>query len=333
MPPSPGLKTALKRGALLAAANWPLVVVQFIAESTLKVILGVPVVGGVFLVVLLLDANVEEVLGGDLRDIAAAVFGALRANPAALTAFALSFLVVLIGGSILTFVVKGGTVAVFADAEAAAGAIERPPLRLQMLRRANRVGIEPFLNGCRRLGRRYVRLGLLLLLVYAATAGAYFGLLFGGYALADNVGILLWWTVILAAASSAVIVWVTLVNFVYLLTQLVMAVDDVGVRSALRKVVRFLRSSAREVAGIFGVVLVLVVLATMASILATAGLSLIGFVPVVALAVMPLQVAAWLVRGFVFQYLALTAFGAYLTQYRHYLGGATLSAVPDKRLA
>jgi hypothetical protein len=35
--------------------------------------------------------------------------------------------------------------------------------------------------------------------------------------------------------------------------------------------------------------------------------------------VLPLQVAAWLLRGFVFQYLALTALGAYLTQYRHYL--------------
>lgn len=333
MSPPPGLKTALKRGSLLAAANWPLVVVQFIAESTLKVILAVPVVGGVFLVVLLLDANVDELLGGDLRDVIAAVFGALRANPAALTAFALSFLVVLIGGSILTFIVKGGTVAVLVEAEAAAGPIERPPLRLQMLHRANRVGIEPFLAGCQRLGRRYVRLGLLLLLVYAATAGTYFGILFGGYALADNVGILLWWTVILAAASSSVIVWITLVNFIYLLVQLVMAVDDVGVRAGLGKVGRFLRASAREIAGIFGVVLVLVLLATMASILATAGLSLIGFVPVVALAVMPLQLAAWLVRGFVFQYLALTALGAYLTQYRHFLGGTTLAAVPDKRPA
>ena len=83
---------------------------------------------------------------------------------------------------------------------------------------------------------------------------------------------------------------------------------------------RFLRSSVREIAGIFGVVLVLVLLATAASILATAGLGLIGFVPIVAVAVMPLQIAAWLVRGAVFQYLALTALGAYLTQYRHYLG-------------
>ena len=93
---------------------------------------------------------------------------------------------------------------------------------------------------------------------------------------------------------------------------------------------RFLRSSVREIAGIFGVVLVLVLLATAASILATAGLGLIGFVPIVAVAVMPLQIAAWLVRGVVFQYLALTALGAYLTQYRHYLGGNALTAVPGQ---
>jgi hypothetical protein len=330
---APGLKMALKRGALVASANWPLVAIQFLAESTLKVILGVPVVGGLFLVVLLLEANVEEILSGNLLEIVAAVFASLRANPAALTAFILAFLVVLVGGSMLTFIVKGGTVAVFADAEANAGPIERPPLRLQMLRRANRTGIEPFLNGCRRLGRRYVRLGLGLLLIYAITAATYLGILFGGYAIAGNVGIVLWWTVILAAASSIVIVWITLVNLIYLLMQIVMAVDDVGLRSALRRVFTFLRTSLRELAGIFGVVLVLVLLATIASVIATAGLSLIGFVPIVALVVLPLQIAAWLVRGFVFQYLALTALGAYLTQYRHYLGAPVLAAVPDKRLA
>ena len=333
MSPAPALKTALKRGALIAAANWPLVVVQFVAESTLKLILGVPVVGGIFLVVLLLDANVEELLRGDVREILAAVFSALRANPAALTSVALAFLLVLIGGSLLTFVVKGGTVAVLVDSDARAGAIERPPLRLQMLRRANGTGIDPFLDGCRRLGGRYITLGLGLLIVYAITAAAYFGLLIGVYALADNVGVLLWWTVIAAAASSAVIVWITLVNFLYLISQIIMAVDDVGLRTALRRVVRFLCSSVREIAGIFGVVLLLVLLATAASILATTGLGLIGFVPIVAVAVMPLQIAAWLVRGAVFQYLALTALGAYLTQYRHYLGGTSLTAISDKRLA
>jgi hypothetical protein len=130
-----------------------------------------------------------------------------------------------------------------------------------------------------------------------------------------------------------VIVWITLVNFVYLLTQIVMAVDDVGLRAALRRVFQFLRTSLRELAGIFGVVLVLVLLATIASVLATAGLSLIGFVPIAALVVLPLQLAAWLARGVVFQYLALTALGAYLTQYRYYLGAPALAVVPDKRPA
>jgi hypothetical protein len=130
--------------------------------------------------------------------------------------------------------------------------------------------------------------------------------------------LILGWTVAAAIASSVLVVWITLVNFFYLLTQMVMAVEDIGVRAAVRRVRDFIRTSLREVAGIFGVVLLLVVLATAASILATAGLSLIAFVPLVGLAVLPLQAAAWLIRGIVFEYLALTALGAYLTQYRHY---------------
>ncbi len=103
------------------------------------------------------------------------------------------------------------------------------------------------------------------------------------------------------------------INFLYLMTQIVMAVDDVGrAQRRFASVMRFLRSSVREIAGLFGVVLLLVLLATAASILATAGLGLIGFVPIVAVAVMPLQIAAWLLRGIVFQYLALTALGGYL---------------------
>ena len=35
MAATPGLKAALKRGALVAAANWPLVIVQFVTESSL----------------------------------------------------------------------------------------------------------------------------------------------------------------------------------------------------------------------------------------------------------------------------------------------------------
>jgi hypothetical protein len=316
------LKAALKRGAILTAANWPLVAVQFIAEATLKILLAVPVMGGLFLVVLLLGADVEEVLSGGPRDIIASVFAALRANPVAFVTFALAFLLVLLGGSALTFIVKGGTVSLLVDAEATTGPIERPPLRLDAMRRASRVHIEPFLDGCRRLWRRYVRLGGCLLIAYAVTAAVYLGFIVAGYALANNRPVLLGlWTVVAALASGALVVWITLVNLVYQLTQMIVAVEDVSVRTAAQLVVRFMRAALREIAAIFGVVLLLVALATVASVLATAGLGLIAFVPLLGLAVVPLQVAAWLIRGFVFQYLALTALVGYLAQYRLHAHG------------
>ncbi len=61
----------------------------------------------------------------------------------------------------------------------------------------------------------------------------------------------------------------------------------------------------------FAVASTLVALGTAASVLATAALGLIAFVPFVGLAALPLQVGAWLVRGFVFQFLGLTALVAY----------------------
>jgi hypothetical protein len=314
--------------------------VQFVAEGTLKLLLAVPVVGGIFLVVLLLGADVEEVLSGDVREIIGAVVVALRSNPAALAAFGAAFVLVLLGGSTLTFIVKGGTIAILAEADAQAGPIERPPLRLAALRRANRTNIEPFLDGCRRFWRRYVKLGACLLVAYVATAVIYLSAVVGGYALAGNSGVLLGWTFAAALASSALVVWITVVNLLYLLTQMAIVVEDLGVRQAVVRVGQFIRASLREVAGIFGVVLLLVGVATIASIMATAGLGLIAFVPLVGLAMVPLQVAAWLLRGFVFEYLALTAFGAYLTQYRYYLHSLatvrledTPPAVPGEGLA
>ena len=315
---TPGLKAALKRGALIAAANWPLVVVQFVAESALKLLLAVPIVGGAYILALLLDTSLTSLLSGDVRDIVTSILAALMASPVALAAFVTSTLLVLVGGSIVTFVVKGGTVALLAEAERVAGPIDRPPLRLDAMRRAAVVAIDPFLDGCFRLWRRYVRIGLLLLLMYAVTAFGYLAIVFGGYALVGNSAVLLGWTVTAAAASSALIVWITLLNFFYLMTQMVVAIEDVSVRKGLAMALAFVWGHLREVAGVFGVVLIMVVIATAASILATAGLGLIAFVPLVGLAVLPLQLAAWLVRGIVFEYLALAALGAYLSHYRWY---------------
>jgi hypothetical protein len=328
MPHPPALKASLKRGACLAAANWPLIAVQFIAEGTLKLLLAVPVVGGIFLVVLVLGADVDEVMAGDVREIITTVVGSLRANPAALGAFAAAFLVVLLGGSVLTFVVKAGTVAILAEAETQAGPIERPPLRLAALRRANYTNIEPFLAGCRAFGRRYVKLGFCLLIAYTITGAAYLGFLVGGYDLVGRTSVF-GWTIAAALASSALVVWITLINFFYLLTQMAVAMEDLGVRQAIARVTDFIRACAREIAGIFGVLLLLVGIATVAAILATAGLGLIAFVPFVGIAIVPLQLAAWLIRGVVFEFLAVTALGAYLTQYRYYLHSHATVRVQD----
>ncbi|MGH9310730.1 MAG: hypothetical protein ACRD1U_15245 [Vicinamibacterales bacterium] len=343
----PGLKATLKRGALVAAANWPLVAVQFVAESTLKLLLAVPVVGGIFLVVLLLGGDADELLAGDVRQIVADVFGAMRHHLPALIAFSIAFAVVLLGGSALTFVVKAGTVSLLAAAEAKAGPLERPPIRVAEVRRASVIAIEPFLEACQRLWGRYIKLGACLLAVYGLTAVVYLAFVLGGYTLTGNPGVLLGWTMAAALASSALVVWITLVNFFYLITQLVIAVEDVGVRQAIRRAFRFIGASLPEIAGIFGVVLLLAAIATVASIMATAGFGLINLIPILGLAVLPLQVAAWLVRGFVFQYLGLTALCAYLAQYRRYtarlaphrpqfpgLSGETgVDAITEKRLA
>ena len=119
-----------------------------------------------------------------------------------------------------------------------------------------------------------------------------------------------------AAASLALVGWITIVNFVYLLLQISIATDDCTVREALAHVTRLLRAEFRTITLIFGATLALVLLTTAASILATAALGLIAFVPLVGLAALPLQLIAWLVRGVVFQFIGLTAVVAYLGIYR-----------------
>ena len=314
---APAFKAILKRGALVTAANWPIVLVQFVAESVFKLLLGVPIVGGVFLVALVVGHDVADLLRGDAREIVTTILGALTEQPAALVGFLVAMLIVLIGGSAMMFIVKAGAVVTLADAESLAGAIERPPLRWTAFQQAYQFSPERYLAACEHFWRRYVRLGWLLLAVYVLSAGSYLAAVVIGYNLvAARDTLLWWWTVIAALASTVLIVWITFVNLVYLLIQMVMATDDVGVKEAARRLLAFAKLRARQIAGVFLIVLALVLVATGASVVATAGLSLISFVPLVGLAVFPLQVAAWFVRGMLFQYLGLTALGSYLTLYR-----------------
>ncbi|MBI2223139.1 MAG: hypothetical protein HYU53_18270 [Acidobacteria bacterium] len=317
-----GLKPTLKRGALLAAANWPLIIVQFIADSIFKIALAVPVIGGVLMVGLMLGGDVSDLMAGDLRERVTGVAAELLATPVALVLFLLAFGVVLIGGSALVFLVKGGTVTVLALAERGAGPIEDGTVDLDLVARARRFSIERFIEGCERLFRRYFRLGLSLIVVYGVTGGAYLLVVLGGYRFAGNPGMFVGWTVVATLFSGALLVWITIVNLFYLLLQMIIAVDDVSVRTAFGRVIHFLGGAFREVAGVFGVVLLLVLAATAVSIVAAAGLGLIAFVPFASVIVVPLQLVAWLLRGLIFEFIGLTALGAYLTRYRRFAGHA-----------
>src|SRR6476646_5266843 len=100
------LKLLLKRGALLGAANWPVIAIQFVAATTFQVLLAVPVIGAAILVAVLLGADFAELLQGTFRDMFTTVTSALLSEPLALVAFGAAFAVVLFGGSVLMFLVK-----------------------------------------------------------------------------------------------------------------------------------------------------------------------------------------------------------------------------------
>ena len=323
-------RTALKRGALLTAANWQVVAVQTVAETTFKLLLAVPIVGGALLVTLLLDRDIAELLSTDLREALFGVAAALTAHPVALVAYLMGFALVLAGGGALMFLVKGGTVTVLARADALAGGIERPPLRLVGFRRGMQFSIEEFMQGAARLFRRYLALGVVLTVVYVLVAIISLLSAYGLYRLGGERPLLI--GSVAALALTLFVALMTVVNVLYLLTQIVVAVRDVRVAVAAGEVGRFLGGEFWKVTRVFFVTILLLVLATVLSIAATWGFYLIAYVPIAGVIVLPLQLGAWLLRALVFQYLGLTALCAYLSLYRAFTGEQQASgAVPAIR--
>jgi len=312
------LKPLLKRGALLTAANWPVIAIQYVAATTFQVLLAVPVIGAAILVAVLLGADVAELLQGGLRDILTTIGGTLRSEPTALVAFITAFVMVMLGGSVLMFLVKGGTVEVLVAAHRGTGAIESEPLTIDTIRAASRFTLQRFMAGCGRLFRPYLTIGLALIAVYAISACGYLAFVIYGYRAATDRFLMLGLTFVAAVSGGLLVAWITVTNVLYLLIQIAIAVDGAGVAAAIAAVARFIRAEFRPLAGIFCVVLALVVAATLASALAWSGVGLIAFVPLVGLAVVPLQLAALLLRGLVFEYLGLTALAAYVTLYVDY---------------
>lgn len=282
--------------------------VQFVADTLFKTLVAVPVVGGLVLVALVVGGNPLELLRfDDLTQTISSMVGVLLAQPVALAAFAAALGIIVAGGSIMMFAVKAGTVTVLLAGDRAAGTIELPPLRLSALHEANQTTLERFTSGVRTLFLRYLRLGILLTAVYAIIGAAYVAFVFG-----PSIPPALDSPLMVTLASLSVLVAITLVNFLYLLMQIVMAAENCGVLDAIPHVARLVRRRAKELGQVLAAILALMVMATGASILATTQLGLISFVPFIGLAALPLQVFAWLVRGVVFQFVGLTAVATYL---------------------
>jgi hypothetical protein len=310
-------RRALKRGGLVAAANWPIVVIQASADALFKLAVAVPFVGGVVLVALIVGAEPGALLGLDVRDLAATILALLAARPVALTAFAAAMTVAVVGASVFIFLLKGGTVALLVRAEREAGALEEPPLQFPVVATAAVFTVERFIEGARDLFPRFLRLGFVLMAVYALSGLAFVMVAFGR----DGDSWLL-----TIGATVLFVAWITAINLLYLLSQIAMAAERCGVGVALRRAVGFVRRAPRAVAAVCLAILALVLLATFASLVAATALGLIGFVPFVGLAVLPLQLLALVLRGLVLQYIALASVGAYAALYR---GHSSESAETD----
>jgi hypothetical protein len=302
------LKASIKRGALIAAANWQVSVIQASADSLFKLLLAAPIIGGIFLMALAVGSEPASLLSLEWRQMVATIASSLVERPVVLMAFLLSVAVVAVGGSLFVFLIKAGTVATLVRSDREAGPVEEPPLHVDVIARASRFSVDSYTESARALFPRYARLGFMLMGVYVLSGVAFLALMARREA---GEG----WspTALLAAAFVA---WITVVNLIYLLVQIVVAADDCSVATAFRRVAVFLRRERRHVGTVFLLVLALIVMATGASILATAALGLVAFIPFLGLAALPLQILAWLLRGLVFQYLGLTSVGAYLILYR-----------------
>ena len=303
------LKLTLKRGALVAAANWPLTIIQAIADALFKLLIAAPLLGGIFLVALVVGAEPVTLMSLEWRDLTTTIVESLLSKPLVLMAWVAALGVVVGGGSLFIFLIKGGAVSVLVRGERAAGPIEQPPLLPDVVAQASAFSVDAFIEGARTLFPRYARLGLALMGLYLASGLGFLAVIAASRGTGEGWGVA-------ALATTSFVAWITLINLVYLLAQIVIASDSCSVTSAIPRVWAFVRRERRTVGGVFTVVLALVLCATGASILATTLLGLIAFVPLFGFVFIPLSLLAWMLRAIVFQYIGLASIGAYLKLYR-----------------
>jgi hypothetical protein len=318
---------------LITLANWPTVLIDFIVESIYNLALAVPVIGGAFMVALLMGADIGTLLADGTVVAAERVLVPLGQAPIALLAFWGAMAVVAFGGAGLMFIVKSGTLAVLVHGERMAGEIERPPIRWSALRTAATYTVASVLSEARRFQRRALVLTAWLGGVYLVIGLAWaMAVTYGFPWAAASPFASAWLLLVVAVTSAGVVSWIA-ANLVFDLMRVVVVTDDCRVNDAARRVLRFLLADARQVLGIFGVMALLGGVTIVVSLVGTAGLSVVAWAPLVGIVVLPLQLAFWIVRGLFVQYAALATLSAYQTQYRRFAAPKPASkpvAVPEQ---
>jgi hypothetical protein len=320
MAPALPLGSALRRGALVTAANWPVIVIELVVETLLKAAVAVPIVGGAFMVAVLLDADVRTLLDGGIRTMAEQILNLLTNAPLAFASFVAAVALVGFGGSLIMFVIKAGTLAILVAGERLAPEGDGSPIRLDWLARSAAYRVDDLLTAISHFRGRAIALAVGLGVSYVAVAFGYALLMRAAFGLtADPVWVNVW-PLAVAVITSGGLVAVAALNLFYDLTRIVVVVEDCSLVAAGRKLWRFLVADVRHVLGIFGVMGAVGAVATAVALVATAGLALISWVPIVGLVVFPLQVVAWLLRGLIFQFMDLMTMVAYEAQYRRFAG-------------
>ena len=173
MTPALPLGAALRHGALVTLANWPIVIVEFVIESLYKLALGVPIVGGALMVAVLVGTDIRALLGESARTTADLIIASLFNAPVALTTFMAAVGLVAFGGAIVMFVVKAGTLSVLVQGERQAADLHRATVRQESLRRAYAYSLAAVLDGMQRFGRRSAALAAGLGVAYLIIGGLY----------------------------------------------------------------------------------------------------------------------------------------------------------------
>jgi hypothetical protein len=308
------------------------VFIDFTIESVFKFALAIPVIGGALMVAVLLGSDLRTLFAEGVRATADLVLGSLASAPIALGAFLAAIGIVAFGGGVIMAVIKGGTLAVLVNGERSAGDVHRPPLRSETFRRTSVYTLPAMLTGVRQFRRRAIVLACWLAAAYLLAAVLFIAGLTAGFRIVGDSSWSAAWPLIVLGVTSTGVITITAINLTYDLMRVIVTTDNCGLGAAFARLRAFVVQDARQVLGIFGVMSVVLALVTAVSVFMTAALTLIAWVPFAGLILLPLQAAAWLIRGLVFQYLGLLTLSAYQTQYRRLGSPADFSIEPPVRI-